>query len=124
MIDQRIYRDIAQILVDELGFIEQEISLSARVFQSADSVNMAVWRGRFMDSKNGVALSNKASLGLLRLIVELNKYYKAESMGKWNLMLYKLAPLGKSFSIDFEFNEEIESGKLTLYRYRKRFEPP
>lgn len=39
-------------------------------------------------------------------------------------MLYELAPHGKSFSIDFEFNEDLEKGKTTLYRYQKRFERP
>ncbi|WP_339066197.1 hypothetical protein [Teredinibacter turnerae] len=124
MRDQEIYKEIGQRLFEEVGSISETVHLAARVFIGENVVDKIVWAGVYLDANSGVRLSNQTSLALHKLIVALNEYYKAESMGKWNLMLYKLAPLGKSFSIDFEFNEEIESGKLTLYRYRKRFEPP
>lgn len=124
MRDQDIYKEIAQILFDEVGSIDDVINFAARISFRGSAVDKAVWRGDYLDAASGVRLSTNSSLSLHRLVVDLNDYYKGESMGIWNLMLYRLAPHGKSFSLDFEFNEDLENGKTTLYQFWKRFERP
>ncbi|WP_018016377.1 hypothetical protein [Teredinibacter turnerae] len=124
MKDQEIYTEIAQTLFDEIGGIDEVINFFARISSGGSAVDKSVWKGDYMDAITGVILSNETSLSLHRLVADLNQYYRDESMGGWNLMLYKLAPHGKSFSIDFEFNDDLENGKITLYEYRKRFRRP
>lgn len=42
MLDQKIYKEIGQLLFDEVGNINEKINLSARVFSSKESVNTVV----------------------------------------------------------------------------------
>ncbi|TVZ40047.1 hypothetical protein P886_4464 [Alteromonadaceae bacterium 2753L.S.0a.02] len=107
-----------------MGAIDDHLSLSACAIADHNAVDKAVWKGEYIEASTGDRLTNSASSELHHLVIELKRYFQTESMGVWNLMLYKLAAYGKSFSIDFEFNEELESGNTSLYHYRKRFERP
>lgn len=114
MRDQDIYKEIGKLLFDEVGNIDKTINFSAHISSDRSSVGKTVWKGDYIDATSSVRLSNNTSHPLTLLVIDLNLYYKNESMGVWNLMLYKLAPHGKSFSIDFEFNEDIANGKMTM----------
>ncbi|WP_028876875.1 hypothetical protein [Teredinibacter turnerae] len=85
MKDQEIYAAIGQTLYDEVGYIDDCISLSACAVADQNSVDTSVWKGEYLDAFSSVRLSNKASLEIHMLVVQLKKYFEMESMGIWNL---------------------------------------
>lgn len=121
MKDQEIYKEIAQNLFDKLGSLDDVINLSACIRNTSNSVNSSVWVGETLSAQSGVVLTSRETITLSNLVLELNSYYRSENMGNWNVILYKLAPHGKSFYLEFEYNDDLAQGNLDLFKYRERF---
>ncbi len=120
MDDKDIYQEIAQALFNSAPDISVQNTVFAYVTDTSTSI--CAWIGDKKINNNTYLPDRNTGVLLDDLFRKLREYYIENNMGEWNVALFKLAPNGKSFEISFEQSLELDSGSITVTKFRKKYE--
>ena len=123
MNDRDIYIEISKILYGCTPNPSEQTQVHVDYWPK-QSVGYMLWCGEYLTREGCFSLPRDVSRELTGLIYKLGEYFSDHNMGEWNMMHFILAPEGKSFSVNFEFNQELYDGNLRLYKYRNKFKKP
>lgn len=121
--DRQIYERVSEIVFNGTPRPDAINQVSVCVFENG-AVDFGVWWGKYLSGETSWKLPENARREIPTLFRDLSKYFVRNNLGAWNLLHFTISAHGKSFNAAFEFNEQVENGELTLWRYRKRFKDP
>lgn len=117
MKDQEIYKLIGSLMYNEAPRLNDVVRIVAYVTDR--SVDRVIWCGDKLSSETSIKFSDSANSLITQKLIELNNYFVKENMGIWNITSITLNMDTKNFNIDFEFNKDLDSGKLSFWKYTK-----
>ena len=119
-LDQELFQELASLLIETCKAENEDIHFLTQVWP--DCVDKKYWFGEKLSGESSYVIDNTdISCRITDITKELHRYYHETGLGNWNLMYFKVLVKEERFTVDFEKNDQLASGELSLYEYCDKF---